>query len=392
MSDNTVQSDNSQTPPPPAQRKFSRFAAAKDWYTNPNSRKTAIIMTGVAAFAVTFGAYRILSGPDKPLPDQDQVSIANAKGAPGGNKGTKTYEKQLNQANQVMGAQAAKQGQTYMPTPTALHPVKVAPKQAMKKKAPAPAPVYRVQNPYTPNTSAPATPKAENTLQKSMMAELKKFYSDTPYSAVSVNDISKMPSSTATVNSAAMAALKPHTIVYSHPGYLTYAMLDSSINSNMPGPILATIESGKYRGARLLGSFKRVKQADILNFSEMTWKGHSYSIGAYAISPKNEELGLATSVNNHTLYRYGWLFAGAFLQGLSEAMQSSNSSTTVGNGFAVVSNELNSGQILEEAAGNVGNAIAPIAEARFNIPPTVRVAADTGLGILFMTPVKGDAQ
>ncbi|MBU2755000.1 hypothetical protein HFU84_07085 [Acidithiobacillus sp. CV18-2] len=247
-----------------------------------------------------------------------------------------------------------------------------------------------MKNPYE-SQARPVTvnDKAEKDIIKSMENELEKFDANTPYQAVAVTSISSLPKSTAATNSAALNALKPHAVVYSEPGYLAYAMLDSAVNSNEPGPILATIESGKYRGARLLGQFKRVKQVDIMNFSEMTWNGHAYSIGAYAVSPKNEELGLATSVNDHTLYRYGWLFAGAFLQGLDQALQSSNEQTTVGNGFAVVSNDLNNGQILEEAAGNVGNAIVPIAEARFDTPPTVRVAAGTGLGILFMTPVKG---
>ncbi|MBN6739755.1 DotG/IcmE/VirB10 family protein [Acidithiobacillus sp. MC6.1] len=386
---NTSSSSNPVTSP----RKTSFVGSAKSWYTNPETRKTAIILTAVAVLAIGVGGFRMMKGPPKPVPDTDQVQATHVHGAPGGSKGSNAYNHQLAQANHTEGLAAAQKGQTYLPTPTALHPT--TPTQSVQPKpASKPVPVVMVKNPYTPQQQAKQASlnaKAENAVIKSMENELKRFDANTPYQAVAITSISKLTQSTATVNSAALNALKPHAVVYSEPGYLAYAMLDSAVNSNQPGPILATIESGKYRGARLLGQFKRVKQADLLNFSEMTWHGHAYSIGAYAVSPKNEELGLATSVNNHTLYRYGWLFAGAFLQGLDQAIQMSSQQVAMGNGFAVVANQLNNGQILESAGGNIGNAIVPIAENRFNMPPTVRVAAGTGLGILFMTPVKGQA-
>jgi intracellular multiplication protein IcmE len=383
--------------PAPTPKKRSYGDAVKSFYSDPATRKMALVTTGVAIAALGFGGYRVLAGPSAPHAKiQDQVEAPALKGVPGGDKGSKAFNQQLNQANAQMGAQAAKAGQTYVPTPTALHPLHPAkPKTPpIKKKAPPPkTPV--VANPYTPQQVAAAN-KQESALEKAMETELQRFDTNTPYAPVQVVSISKPPKSTATTNSAGseggMQGATTTKQVLANPGYLDYAMLDSSVNSNVPGPILATVESGRFKGARLLGAFKREHFRDVLQFSQMTWNHQDYHINAYAISPKNAQLGMATSVNDHVLYRYAMLFAGSFLQGLDEALTDSNENVTAGDGYAIVTHELNNGQILEQAVGNVGNTISPIAEQQFNIPPTVRVAAGTGMGILFMDVVKGKGE
>ena len=367
-------------------KKRSYAQAAGMFYTNPATRKMALITTGVAVFALGFGAYRLLSGPPTPQKLNDQVQSAHLHGAPGGSKGNQAYNAQLNQANHQMGQQAAKAGQTYLPTPTALHPVApvksvTAPSQS---PAPSPAPIV-VQNPYMPTA---ATTSQQSALEQSMTAELKRFVNDKPYGPVNVTQISKIKQGQPVANAAAEQAMQNGSTTMALAGHISFAMLDIGVNSNEPSPIEATIEGGRFHGARLLGSFKREHQVVVMQFNIMTFNGQSYPINAYAISTKNAHVGMATSVNNHVLYRYGWLFAGAFLQGLDQALQESNQAVTVGNGFAVMTNQLNNGQILEQAAGNVGNVMVPIAENRFNTPPTVRVPAGTGMGILFMSPVK----
>lgn len=385
------QGGGAQTPPPAKPRKKSYGDAVHSFYSDPATRKLALVTTGVAIVAIGFGGYRVLAGPSAPhVKIQDQVQTPRLSGAPGGDKGSKAFDKQLNQANAQMGAEAAKAGQTYVPTPSGLHPTK--PKPTKPKPAPKPAvktPTPVVANPYTPQ-QAQAAAKQQNAELTAMTTELKRFDTNASYAPVQVYTINKAPKSTASsANSNALNALQAQETVLANPGYLAYGMLDSSVNSNVPGPILATVESGKFKGARLLGAFKREHFRDVLQFSQMTWKHQDYHISAYAISPKNAQVGMATSVNDHILYRYGMLFAGSFLQGLSEALTDSDENVVAGNGYAIVTHELNNGQILEDAAGNVGNTLAPIAEQQFNIPPTVRVAAGTGMGILFMDVVKG---
>ena len=376
-----------------ATKKMSYAKAVGAFYTNPATRKMALITTGVAVVALGFGAYRLMSGPPAPPKLHNRIQSAHLHGAPGGSKGNPAYNTQLNQANHLLGQQAAQTGKTYLPTPTALHPIaptkSVTAPAASAPAATAPAQsTALVQNPYTPAANS-TSPTSSSPLQQAMMSELKRFIHDKPYGAVTVTQISKISPITGETNAAAANQERQgRSHVLALAGHISFAMLDIGVNSNEPTPIEATIEGGRFHGARLLGSFKREHQVVVLQFHIMTFNGQSYPINAYAISTKNAHVGMATSVNNHVLYRYGWLFAGAFLQGLDQALQESNQAVTVGNGFAVMTNQLNNGQILEQAAGNVGNVMVPIAENRFNTPPTVRVPAGTGMGILFMSPVK----
>ena len=367
-------------------KKRSYVQAAGAFYTNPATRKMAIITTGVAVFALGFGAYRLLSGPPTPQKFNDQVQSAHLHGAPGGSKGNQAYNAQLNAANHQMGQQAAHAGKTYMPTPTGLHPI--APVKSViasaKSVAPAPAPII-VKNYYTPTA---ATTSQQGAIDQAMTAELKRFVNDKPYGPVDVTTISNIKQGQPVANAAAEQAMQNRSTTMALAGHISFAMLDIGVNSNEKSPIEATIEGGRFHGARLLGSFKREHQVVVMQFSIMTFNGQSYPINAYAISAKNARVGMATTVNNHVLYRYGWLFAGALLQGMNQALQDANQTVIAGSGYAMLTHQLNNGQILEQAAGNIGNVMVPIAENRFNTPPTVRVPAGTGMGILFMSPVK----
>ena len=382
----TQPSDSSDDDVTQSVKKRSYARAAGMFYTNPATRKMALITTGVAVFALGFGAYRLLSGPPTPQKLNDQVQSSPLHGAPGGSKGNQAYNAQLNQANHQMGQQAAKAGKTYLPTPTALHPI--APVKSVtapaQSPAPSPAPII-VRNPYTPTA---VTTSQQSALEQAMTAELKRFVNDKPYGPVDVKQISNIQQGQPVANAAAEQAMQNGSTTLALAGHISFAMLDIGVNSNDQSPIEATIEGGRFHGARLLGSFKREHQVVVMQFNIMTFNGQSYPINAYAISAKNARVGMATTVNNHVLYRYGWLFAGAFLQGINQALQDANQTVLAGNGFALMTHQLNNGQILEQAAGNVGNVMVPIAENRFNTPPTVRVPAGTGMGILFMSPVK----
>jgi intracellular multiplication protein IcmE len=377
------------TAQPAAVKKMSYAHAAGAFYTNPATRKMALITTGVAVVALGFGAYRMLSGPPAPQKLHNQIQAAHLHGAPGGSKGNKAYNAQLNQANHQMGQQAANAGKTYLPTPTALHPVAATKSVTAPAMSPAPvtAPVV-VQNPYTP---VAVTTSQQSALSQAMATELKRFVNDKPYGPVTVTQISKIKKVQPVGNAAAEQVLQGQSTMLALAGHISFAMLDIGVNSNDKSPIEATIEGGRFHGARLLGGFKREHQVVVMQFNIMTFNGQSYSIKAYAISAKNAHVGMATSVNNHVLYRYGWLFGAAFLQGIDQALQQANQAMVVGNGFAVMTHQLNNGQILQQAAGNIGNVMVPIAQNRFNTPPTVRVPARTGLGILFMAPVKENA-
>ncbi|MCD8525207.1 MAG: hypothetical protein LRY67_05645 [Gammaproteobacteria bacterium] len=176
-------------------------------------------------------------------------------------------------------------------------------------------------------------------------------------------------------------------------GSVLYGVLETAVDSDYPdSPVMATIVSGQFKGAKLLGAVKTVKdgQRVMLTFNLMTmndWPTGA-SVNAYAIDPDSARSALATSVDNHYMLRYGTLFASAFMQGLGQAVEDSGTTVTSDSGVVTEStSDLNTQEQILVALGQVGkSASAEVAKLQ-NTPPTVKVKAGVGIGILFMADV-----
>lgn len=176
-------------------------------------------------------------------------------------------------------------------------------------------------------------------------------------------------------------------------GAILYAVLDTAVNSDYPdSPVMATIVAGKYKGAKVLGKINTVQngQRVMLTFTKLTessWPT-GLTINAYAIDPDTARTAVATDVNNHYMLRYGSLFASSFLQGLGQAI--SESGTTVSSDDGVVTSstdDLNTEETILVALGTVGQNASGEVNKLVNTPPTVKVKAGVGIGILFMDDV-----
>lgn len=181
-------------------------------------------------------------------------------------------------------------------------------------------------------------------------------------------------------------------------GDVIFAVLDTTVNSDEPSPILATIVSGKLKGTKLIGSFTLPSNADklVISFNTMSVPGaaKTTSISAYAIDPNTARTALSSRTNHHYLMRYGSLFASTFLQGFGNAFQSANTTITIGGGAGgVQSTTVESGigrSILENAViglATLGKSWSQVAQQNFNRPTTVEVCSGTGLGVLFTQDV-----
>ncbi|KGP62564.1 type IV secretion protein IcmE [Legionella norrlandica] len=180
-------------------------------------------------------------------------------------------------------------------------------------------------------------------------------------------------------------------------GDIMFAVLDTSVNSDEPGPILATIVTGRLKGAKLIGSFNLPSNADkmVITFNTMSVPGaaKTISISAYAIDPNTARTALSSTTNHHYLMRYGSLFASSFLQGFGNAFQSANTTITIGGtgggNNITVANGVGRSTLENAVIGlaTVGKAWSQQAQQLFNTPTTVEVYSGTGLGILFTQDV-----
>lgn len=180
-------------------------------------------------------------------------------------------------------------------------------------------------------------------------------------------------------------------------GDILYAVLDTSVNSDEPGPILATIVHGRFKGTKLVGSLAPLAAAGVVrpqkvvlsfNLMSMTSEGKSLSINAFAVDPNTARVALSSKTDNHTLYRYGSLLAASFVQGLGDAFKSQGSSSTQNNGSVTVSEPQRSNtQNMISALKPVGEKWSEQVQRNFERPPTIRVYSGVSIGILFTRDV-----
>ncbi len=177
-------------------------------------------------------------------------------------------------------------------------------------------------------------------------------------------------------------------------GDVIYAVLNTAVNSDEPGPVLATVVSGKYNGARLVGSLATVgqnAQKVVLRFNVMSLphQDKSISINAVAIDPKTARTALSSDTDNHYFQRFGLVFAASFLQGLGQAVSTSGATVTQNSqGQTTASNNTyNASDKAQIALGQVGQTAAQVFSKNVNRPPTIQVYSGVGMGILFLSDV-----
>ncbi len=171
-------------------------------------------------------------------------------------------------------------------------------------------------------------------------------------------------------------------------GKILYGRIVNELNSDRPGPVLAQAVGGKFDGVKFLGSFQRDNGALVIKFDRVIYPdGETDSIGAYAVSPGAKlRSGLETDVNNHYLYRYGSLLASAFMQGFGQAAMYANSTSyPSAMGTPVIGfNGMTLMQQTEMGIGQAGMMLGGQAMNAFNTPPTVKVAANTPVGLMIV--------
>jgi intracellular multiplication protein IcmE len=369
----------------PGQNRSGLATMLRNTWNGP--RRPLLILGGIGAVVLLFGLAEALTGSSHhaPAPSDQAPTVPQHSGMPGGAE-TAPYARTAQQYDAQLAKQATQKGASFVPPMSPLQPIHTNAPATIPPKAPAyvaPPPSGPAYAPYPYET---ALSREINGLVKGMV----------PVAAQTANvntpiggQFPKNGASAVAATASGQSASKPQPVVLAQPGHISFAVLDTSIKSTEPGPVMATIEDGRFAGARLLGGYVRHAGRVVVEFNEMTWHHQSYPIQAVAITTATARTALSTYTNYHTLYRYGWLIGASMLEGVTNALQYANTNTYLtGSGVGVVTQQLSNGQIAASAIGNVGTVLTPIMEQRFNTPPTVHVAAGTGVGILFMKPVE----
>lgn len=181
------------------------------------------------------------------------------------------------------------------------------------------------------------------------------------------------------------------------PGDILYAINRVSLDSDAPGPVMVEVvddglKGRPYKGARVIGAFKRLNEHLTLEFSTITMpSGVTYSITGFGIDPKTDRTAVRTSVDNHTFAKWTKLLAASFFGGWGEAVSRSGTSSyssMYGGGYSAPKYDLSEQMTI--ASGKAADKASNIFQREFDVPPTVTLKSGTEMGVLIFSVGKAE--
>ena len=398
-------------------------------------KRIIIIITGVIIVGAFALAYKNLnSKPEMPVTGSSNITNAPKVTATPGTSTSEQYNELQRKQNAEKTENAIRTGQTSLPTlvnntdtdkkdPFANLNNNNIPEQ--QKPTPAPVvvpPVQQIQQiqqiqPVQQVQQQKTQPRANNADEKRNLQNVQeqlvmymgkwapgKAYQEVDYSKAVENqqggqgqqalgnnvqqqNTQQSTQQSANSNNTGSTSSSKKGAAFVRAGTIVPAVLETAINSDEPGPVLARIVTGPLAGARLIGSMKTASETIVVQFTTLSIPGAkgSFKINTYAVDPDSSNTGLASDVNHHYLARYGLGLAAAFISGYGEAVQSLGSSSVVSNGTVVSTSDLNNKQIAQSALGKVGQKLGSNIDRDTNIPTTVKVNSGISIGVLFMS-------
>ncbi len=170
-----------------------------------------------------------------------------------------------------------------------------------------------------------------------------------------------------------------------------YAHTVLAVNSDTGGPIVLQADTGPIAGDRMVGTFSRAGSSDLLvvKVTSIVHNGQTIPADGVVIAPDTMETAVATSVDQHYLSRFLLPAAAAFVQGLGQALATTSNTQSVLSplGGASYSTHLNLDQQLGVGAGVAGARIGSALNQSAPRNSTVNLAANAGVGIMFLSSV-----
>ncbi len=175
-------------------------------------------------------------------------------------------------------------------------------------------------------------------------------------------------------------------------GTIEYAQLITEANTDAPGPVLAQIQSGPLKGARVLGSFANTDEFLTLNFNMVVIDGVNQQTSAVALDPGTTLPGMVTDIDRRYFKRIILPTAASFIEGLADAIANSDTTTVtiIGDSASqtTTTGSRDRDQSVASGVQEAGQTISDvIQEEADRTRPMLKIRAGTPIGVLFLTPV-----
>ena len=166
-----------------------------------------------------------------------------------------------------------------------------------------------------------------------------------------------------------------------------------AVDSDTSGPIVLQADSGPLAGDRMIGTFAKAGGNNVpsdrlvVRVVSVEHQGQSIGVDAIVTAPDTMETTVASSVDEHYVSRFLLPAAAAFVQGLGSALATTSNTVGVlsplgGTSFAT---QLNFRQQLGVGAGVAAGQVAGTLNQEAPKGPTVHLAANSNVGVMFLT-------
>lgn len=174
-------------------------------------------------------------------------------------------------------------------------------------------------------------------------------------------------------------------------GNIMYATLDSEVNTDDGGHVLATVRGGDWDGSKLIGQVEQGPNNIRLNFTVLSPQDgrDTMRINAVALREDDAKQGMADDIDRHTFSRYTALAVASILSGVGQvARQPVGEIIVLPNGQVISSNqEPSDRRIIGSAIGELGSNMSQEVRQGFNRPPTFMTEANRGFALYFLQDV-----
>lgn len=360
-------------------------------------QRVAVVL--VSVFAVLASSAVLLLG------GEDNDAEARVAGPPpirataAGENENSAYRQLLEQQNRDSYEQARQQGQSMVATLSGAERIEPDLPLASPPPAAAPAPVM----PVLPGRSAlgrpaPGAVRADTAMAREIRS-IMDTWRTTPHEVVLVQKTPPAPEAAPVLAPAPAPA--PGQAGAVQAGSLLYASLQTAIDSDYPGVVLARVLGSAWDGAQLIGSFRRVHDRVVLEFNRMSLPDGRTREGlqAIALDPQASLPALEGSVNYHVLHNYILPAAARFAGSLGQSVVQGRQTVLHGplGNSTVINERPGLGDQLAAAGAQIGaGLLTDLGGARRQ--PTVRVPAGYAFSVLVLQgppasdPVSGPQQ
>lgn len=182
----------------------------------------------------------------------------------------------------------------------------------------------------------------------------------------------------------------PKGVQMAKSGDMAFGVSDLALSSDYQGPVSLTIvQSGTLRELRLLGKMVALEDKVRLELDTCVFPdGVETTCSAVALDTETTYAAVASDVNNHYLYRYGWWGVGTALSAFGRAAAlRAKTVTVVEGGTAVEGSEMDEQAEMRVALGYLGEELGETFKERLKRPPTIHVDRNEELGVFFLKPL-----